>query len=112
MAAYTRDPVYGLNSTLNITTSTLIKGPVAIPAAPNAPIPLPAGPGVLATVSVIVAGTTAGTLNDIDSVGNVATANVFFTIPNSVGIWQMFWPFNNGLVVVPGTGQTVAVSWS
>ena len=70
------------------------------------------GAGTVASVSVIVAGTTAGTVNDAATTGAAAAANQIATIPNAVGIYMLGFPFVNGLVVVPGTGQTVAVSYN
>lgn len=70
------------------------------------------GAGVLCKVSVIVAGSAAGTLNDVATVGGAAAANQFGTIPNTVGTYEFDWPCATGIVVVPGTGQTVAVSYS
>lgn len=64
-----------------------------------------------ARVSVIVAGSAAGGVFDAATTGAAATANQIFVIPNTVGIYTLDWPVNNGLVVTPGTGQTVAVSY-
>ena len=46
------------------------------------------------------------------TVGGVATANQILTAPNTVGLLAGMTrglPFANGLVVTPGTGQTLAV---
>lgn len=64
------------------------------------------------TLTVVVAGSATGTLNDCATTGAAAAANQFFTIPTAVGSYQVDWPINNNLVVVPGTGQTVAISYS
>ena len=78
----------------------------------TAAIAVKATPGVFAKVSVIVAGSTAGTLNDVATTGGAAAANQFGTVPNTVGTYTFDWPCGTGIVVVPGTGQTLAVSFS
>jgi hypothetical protein len=72
--------------------------------------PLKVGPGRVAYVNVTVAGTAAGSL--IDSNSAAAVAPVLAPIPNAVGSTFVNMPFNLGLVVIPGTGQTVSVSFS
>src|SRR4051812_38454236 len=64
------------------------------------------------TVTVVVAGSAPGTLNDIGTTGGAAAGNQFFSIPNVVGSYVVDWPILVGLVVVPGTGQTVSISYS
>jgi hypothetical protein len=86
---------------LNITSGTVVKGGSGV-----------ISPGRLAKISVIVAGSAAGAAYDTNTTGSVATANEIAIIPNTVGIYQLDWPFFTGLVIVPGTGQTVAVSYS
>ena len=83
-----------LRATYNITSSTLVK----------------LGPGRAYTISVIVAGTTVGTINDCATTGAAAVGNQIGVAPNAVGLLYPDWPFATGLVVVPGTGQTLAVS--
>lgn len=80
----------------NITAATVVK----------------AAPGRVGVVSVIVAGSAVGTVNDILTTGAVAVANQIGTIPNVVGTYTFNWPCAVGIVVVPGTGQTVAVSYT
>jgi hypothetical protein len=88
--------VGGLYSALDITASTVIK----------------TGAGRVAKVSVLVAGSAAGTVNDCATTGAAAVANQIYTIPNTVGTYTLDWPTTLGIVVVPGTGQTLAVSYS
>ena len=71
-----------------------------------------AAPGYVATVIVQVAGSGTGTVNDCLTTGAAAIGNQVFVIPETVGSYQINWPFATGLVVVPGTGQTVAVSYA
>lgn len=91
-------PLPGGNTrTLNITAATVIK----------------ATAGRLYTVAVVVAGTATGAVYDNTlTTGNTA-ANQIGTIPDVVGQVPFYgFPTSNGIVVVPGTGQTLAVSWS
>lgn len=92
----TSTPTGGTSDTLNITVATVIK----------------ASSGRLATVSVIVAGSASGTVNDCATTGAAATANQFGVLPNFIGVNVFNWPCGTGIVVVPGTGQTLAASWS
>jgi hypothetical protein len=82
-------------SVLNVTTATVIKN----------------GAGTLLGLTVVVAGSATGTVNDVNS--NAPTAsNEMLVIPESVGpipVPGAGWPFVNGLLIVPGTGQTIAV---
>lgn len=83
-------------SSVNITAATVIK----------------ASPGRSYRVSVIVAGTAAGTLNDCAATADAASSNQVGTIPATVGTYQFNWPHSAGIVLVPGTGQTLAISYS
>lgn len=68
------------------------------------------GQGRVARVSVIVAGSAAGAIYDASA--STATTNQVWVIPNTVGVTDVNLPVNNGIVVVPGTGQTIAISYS
>jgi hypothetical protein len=68
------------------------------------------GQGRIARVSVTVAGTTVGAIYDASS--SAATTGKIWNIPNTVGITEINMPVNNGIVVAPGSGQTVAISYS
>jgi hypothetical protein len=66
--------------------------------------------GRLATVSVTTAGTTTGIIYDSAATG--VTARPIYTIPNTVGVVFVNLPVVYGVVVAPGTGQAVTVSYS
>jgi hypothetical protein len=68
------------------------------------------GQGRLASVSVIVAGSTEAIIYD----SNLATSltNTLAVVDNLLGVTVINMPYNNGLVVVPGTGMTLVVSYS
>jgi len=86
----------GSKTALNISAATAVK----------------AVAGRIVKVSVIVAGSAAGTINDAATTGAAASANEVAVIPNTVGVYDIDMPTSNGIVIVPGTGQTVAVSYN
>lgn len=88
--------VDGRNSALNISTATVVK----------------ASSGRLVRINVVTAGTTAGTANDTTTTGGAAASNEIFSIPNTIGVYFLDWPITNGIVIVPGTGQVIAVSYN
>lgn len=70
-----------------------------------------ASPGTLYRISVTTAGTTAGSANDVATVAGVAAANLICEIPNTVGVTELVWPCGAGIVITPGTGQIISVSF-
>ncbi len=66
-------------------------------------------PGRLASVSVIVAGSS-GEIYDATS--TTITSKPIYIIPATLGVVFVNMPFAAGLVVAPGSGQTVSVSYS
>lgn len=89
-------PTGGGSSRLNLTSATAVK----------------ATPGYLATITVLVAGSASGTANDVATTGAAAVANQVFTIPNTLGVYNVNFPMAVGIVVVPGTGMTVSVAYN
>lgn len=86
----------GEQAALNISAATVIK----------------VGPGRVARVSVVTAGSAAGAVNDCAETGAAAAGNKVASIPNTVGVIELDWPMVNGLCITPGTGQVLAVSFS
>lgn len=85
---------YGAKNAPNLTVATLVKG----------------ARGTLLGLQVIVAGSAPGSVNDSATIAGAATANEIAVIPNSVGgvsIAANGIACVNGIVVTPGTGQTV-----
>lgn len=80
----------------NITAATVVK----------------ASAGRVARVVVLVAGSATGTVNDLATTSGAAVANQVFTIPDALGSYEVDVPTSVGILVVPGTGQTLAVSFS
>lgn len=98
MAQYPLVPAPGgIATTLDITAATVIKS----------------SPGRLFTVSVVVAGSAVGSVYDSASTTGNTAANQIGVIADVAGpINFNAMPTAAGIVVVPGTGQTLAVSWS
>lgn len=67
------------------------------------------GSGRVAMVSVIVGGSN-GYIYDAPV--SAATSNPIYVIPNTIGVVFVNLPVVNGIVVAPGAGQTVSVSYS
>lgn len=84
------------SSSLNIAVGTAVKGSA----------------GRVHRVSVVTAGSTAGTVSDSATVLGVAAANLVMTIPNAVGVYELEWPCANGITVIPGMGQVIAISYT
>lgn len=89
---YTRQ---GQSSALNITAATIVK-----------PIN-----GRILRFQVLVAGTTPGAAYDSVSTSGNTVANQVGVAPNTVGSYLIDHPCVNGLVVIPGAGQTLAVTY-
>lgn len=68
------------------------------------------GAGRLASVSVLVAGSADGAIYDANDA--TATSGQFYAIPKTIGVFVVNFPVSFGIVVAPGTGQTVSVSYS
>jgi VCBS repeat-containing protein len=85
-----------LSTTLNITAATLVK----------------AGAGTVGTVCVVVKGTGNGTLNDCATTGAAAASNAFFALDDTAtSATVLNFPTSLGIVVTPGAGQTICISW-
>jgi hypothetical protein len=67
-------------------------------------------PGRVARVSVIIAGSAEGGIYDGASL--TAGTKPIYVIPMTVGVFDVMLPCDYGILVSPGTGQMVSVSWS
>ena len=109
--------ITGLNQTLDSFSTSLIdqtnyyKGKSTSGALSSQTL-ISAGSGFLVSFSVTVAGSAAGTINNSATTGAVAAGNVVAAVPATVGIYPVGARFTSGLVVTPGTGQSIAVTYS
>jgi hypothetical protein len=69
------------------------------------------GRGYLSRFAVTVAGSAAGTINNASSTVSPAASNVLCAVPTTVGIVEAGMVFTNGLTIVPGTGQSINVTY-
>lgn len=68
------------------------------------------GQGRLASISVVVAGSSACVVYDSSRAASLTSS--LAAVTNAIGVTVINMPYSNGLVVVPGTGMTVVVSYS
>ena len=66
--------------------------------------------GRLASVSVVVAGSAPCIIYDSNNAASLTSG--LAAVTNAIGVTVINMPYNNGLVVVPGSGMTVVVSYS
>ena len=71
-----------------------------------------AGAGQLVSFSVTVAGTASGTINNAQTTALSAASNAMVATPTTIGVYQCGCHFSNGLVISPGTGQSINVTYS
>lgn len=86
--------VNGIQNSADLTTATLVR----------------TGAGRLATVSITAGGSADGAIYDANNAS--ATTLPIYTIPQTIGVVFVNLPVTNGIVVAPGTGQHVTVSFS
>jgi len=70
------------------------------------------GKGYLVSFSVTVAGTTAGTINNASTTVLAAAGNALCATPTTIGVYPCGLVFTNGLVITPGTGQSINITYS
>lgn len=87
---------YGTQTSSTVTTPTLVVS----------------GSGYLVNFSILVAGSTVGTISNSATVALVAANNALCATPATVGIYPAGQVFSNGLVITPGTGQSINVTYS
>lgn len=68
--------------------------------------------GRLVNIMVAVDGSVHGTIHDAASVAAASSDNIIAIIPKAIGMVQINVPFFNGLVVNPGNGQSVSLTYS
>ena len=66
-------------------------------------------PGRLLRVSVVRSGTTPGAVHDAETLAGASASNRIATIPRTIAMYDVEWPCDFGIVVVPGAEQVLAV---
>jgi len=70
------------------------------------------GRGYLVNYSVVVAGSAEGGVYNASSTGAAAAANQLCATQKVLGVYPVGQVFTNGLVIQPGTGQSINVTYS
>ena len=70
------------------------------------------GPGYLVNFSVVVAGSASGLIYNFASTTSPLAANALCAVPTTIGVYKVGQAFTSGLVVVPGTGQSINVTYA
>jgi hypothetical protein len=70
------------------------------------------GRGYLVSFTVVVAGSAAGSIYNANSITSPPAAQKLCSVGTTVGVFPMGLVFTNGLVIVPGTGQSINVTYS
>jgi hypothetical protein len=76
----------------------------------TAPTVIKATSGRIARISVVVGGSASGTVYDSAVLGGITRP--LSTIPTTVGIYEVNFPVSYGILVVPGSGQTISGVYS
>jgi hypothetical protein len=66
-------------------------------------------PGRLLRVSVVRAGTKPGAVHDTEALAGAVASSRIATNPRTIAMYDVDWPCEFGIVVVPGAGQVLAV---
>lgn len=74
-------------------------------------------PSYVSRIAVNIAGTasgvgSAGAIYDTNTAGTAGTAaaHLAFLVPNTAGVYAVYWPCATGVRVVPAAGATLAVT--
>jgi len=86
--------INGVARSATLTTTTLVSS----------------GQGRIASVSISVAGSSACVIYDSNNPSSLTSK--LAAVTNAIGVTVINMPYNNGLVIDPGTGMTVVVSYS
>lgn len=71
------------------------------------------GTGRLVSVTIVDAGSSTGYVYNTSSTTSINLSNSIISFPStSIGVYQVGSKFTNGIVIVPGTGQAVNVTYS
>lgn len=104
----------GINSTLGNVNSSLVKSlgtatSSTISAGSNTLVV--SGSGRLINFIVLTAGSANGTVYDTTNTSSPPAADEMVVIPQTLGVFPIGAIFTNGLVVTPGTGQVITVTY-
>lgn len=93
------------------TTELFLAGNMTSPAVAASTI-LSTQAGWIANIQVLAAGSSPGFIYNAPSFSSMTNATKLMPIQNSIGLQHGFVNFNNGMIVVPGPGQLVNITYS
>ena len=70
------------------------------------------GGGRLVNFAVVVAGSANGKIHDSATVADISASNAICATPQTVGVFQTGQTFTSGLVIAPGTGQSINITYA
>ena len=70
------------------------------------------GKGYLVSVAVVVAGSASGLVSNYTAATSVPASTALMATPTTVGVYRAGQVFTSGLVITPGTGQSINVTYS
>jgi len=96
----------------NLTNSNLKFQGTATSATVTANTLVISGTGRLVNFAVLVAGSAAGGIHNSSSVAGATATNQLVTTPMIIGVYPVGMIFQNGLVIKPGSGQSINVTYA
>jgi hypothetical protein len=75
----------------------------------NVPTVVSTRPGRLLRVTVVRAGAAPGAVHDTETLAGAGASSRIAIIPRTIAMYDVDWPCDFGIVVVPGPGQVLAV---
>jgi hypothetical protein len=70
------------------------------------------GKGYLVNFAVVVAGSASGLVSNYTAATSVPALSALAATPATIGVYPCGQVFTNGLVITPGTGQSINVTYS
>ena len=70
------------------------------------------GAGYLVNFSVVVAGSGTGLIYNFASITSPLAASALCATPATIGVYKVGQAFTSGLVIVPGTGQSINITYA
>jgi hypothetical protein len=98
---------------INNYTNTILRGQGAYTSATvTADTVVISGRGYLVSWTVVVAGSSAGSIYNANSTTSPPASQKLCPVGTTVGVFPAGLVFTNGLLIVPGTGQSINVTYS
>lgn len=96
----------------NLFSAISFPNPAFTSATVTAPTLILTGAGRLLSFAVVVAGSGTGTIHNAGALAGNTAANALVATPATIGVYPVSMIFSNGLLIVPGTGQSINVTYS